>query len=208
MQAQKIFQRIQTDLQTIDDQIRNHSFLDALDRKEVSEEALRSVPGHQYHIIISNIRADANLLQRFGGTRFRDYFFGVLQSRMAAYPVLLTMASKLGMGQADLEHFEVDPDASGRVPDSGLQLLCIEGRDGRSVVADQRTNQRVKKRTVVEISPQRHQHQDRTPNIVDQFYKCIEKPITQLRLGDSEQLLALVDHPQPLPFQRTDESHS
>ncbi len=109
--AEALSQKIRTDLIEISEKIRNHPYLDALERGQLSEVALRSFIGNQYHLMVSIIRADAQMLQRFGGSQFGDYFYGMLQTEMAAYCALLTLAQKLGMEQAALEDFEIDPDA-------------------------------------------------------------------------------------------------
>ncbi len=110
MHPNVLMQKIRADLSIVEEQIRQHRYLDALERGAVSEQALRAIPGHQYQLMISLIRADAHMLHRFGGGPFRDYFFAVLGGSMTAFPALLDLAKRLGMDHEALEHYEVDPD--------------------------------------------------------------------------------------------------
>jgi thiaminase len=110
MQATELIQQIRADLETVDQAIHQHRFLNAVEKGEVSEQALRTFPGHQYHLMVSIIRANAHMLQRFGGTRFHEFFYGLLSGAITGYSSLKVLAQRLGMGHEDLAHFEVDPD--------------------------------------------------------------------------------------------------
>jgi thiaminase len=110
MQATELVQKIRVDLESVDQAIRQHSFLDAVEKGEVSEQALRAFPGHQYHLMVSLIHANAHMLQRFGGTPFHDFFYGLLSGAITGYSSLMLLARRLGMGHESLEDFELDPD--------------------------------------------------------------------------------------------------
>jgi thiaminase len=105
--AGKLVDRVRSELQAIDAQIRNHPYPDLLARGEASLDALRAFPGHQYHIITSDLRSLAILVQRFGGEPSRDLFLGVLQGERQGIPRLLHMAAKLDMTEAELQGYPV-----------------------------------------------------------------------------------------------------
>jgi len=105
--AGQLVDRVRSELQAVDAQIRNHPYPDLLTRGEASLEALRAFPGHQYHIVTSDLRSLAILVQRFGGEPSRDFFMGVLQGEQQGLPRLLRMAAKLDMTEAELQDYPV-----------------------------------------------------------------------------------------------------
>lgn len=111
MKADKLIQQIREDLQTIDDQIRNHIYLQGLHAKTVPVTALRAFPGHQFHIVTSDLRSMAAMVQRTGGTPYRDFFNGMLQGELAALEGIKRMGYTLGMTDADLHAYR--PTAEG-----------------------------------------------------------------------------------------------
>ncbi|UCC71934.1 MAG: transcriptional regulator [Gemmatimonadota bacterium] len=108
--AARLVQSVREDLRKIDDYIREHPYPDALMRGEVSAEALRAFPGHQYHIITSDLRSLALLVQRFGDAPSRDFLMGILDGERQGLDGLLAMAGKLGMSEEDLKDYEVSAE--------------------------------------------------------------------------------------------------
>ena len=108
--AEQVIQDIREALKEIDAQIRTHAYPNTLMRAEVSLEALRAFPGHQYHIISSDLRSIAILVQRFGDTTGRDFFMGVLDGERKALDGLMTMAGKLEMTEGDLTDYPVSAE--------------------------------------------------------------------------------------------------
>lgn len=111
MNAQTLMDQISSDLADVGKQIESHRFISMLDGSELPLPAMQSFIAHQYHLLMNIIRADANMIHRFGATPFREHFFEVLQEEMQAYVKLMRFAAKIGMDEAALEHFEVDADA-------------------------------------------------------------------------------------------------
>jgi thiaminase len=109
--AAELVQKVRENLREIDDRIREHPYPDALMKGEVSLEALRAFPGHQYYIITSDLRSLALLVQRFGDAPSRDFLMGILDGERKGLDGLLTMARKLGMSEGDLKAYE--PSAEG-----------------------------------------------------------------------------------------------
>ena len=105
----EVVQKIRDDLVQIDEEIRRHPYLEALQEAAVPREALRAFTGHQYHIVTSDLRSIALMIQRFGHPPARDFFIGVLQGELAAIGRIVTMAQRLGMTERELENYEVTP---------------------------------------------------------------------------------------------------
>lgn len=109
--AEELVKSIRQDLAEIDAQIRNHVYIQALQKGKVTEEALKAFPGHQYHTIISDLRSMATLVQRFGEHPLAGPFFnGILQGEFSGLSSLLVLAQRLGMTEADLQQYEVVPE--------------------------------------------------------------------------------------------------
>lgn len=109
--AAALVAQIREELRAIDDQIRNHPYLRALDKGRVSIEALKAFPGHEYHTVISDLRSLAQMVHRFGAEPGASGFFnGVLQGEYAALGAIVIFARKLGMSEADLQRYEVTPE--------------------------------------------------------------------------------------------------
>jgi thiaminase len=109
--AAQLVQSVREELAEIDDYIREHPYPDALANGEVSLEALRAFPGHQYHIITSDLRSLALLVQRFGDAPSRDFLMGILDGERMGLDGLLIMARKLEMTEDELKAYE--PSAEG-----------------------------------------------------------------------------------------------
>ncbi|MGD8372490.1 MAG: hypothetical protein PVF76_16785 [Syntrophobacterales bacterium] len=107
--AAEVVQKIRSDLSAIDEEIRRHPYLDAIQAGTVPKEALRSFAGHQYHIVTSDLRSIAFIIQRFGHPPCRDFFIEVLRGELAAIGRIVTMAQRLGMTEKELESYEVSP---------------------------------------------------------------------------------------------------
>jgi thiaminase len=105
--AAQLIHAVRENLGEIDDYIRAHPYPDALRKGEVSLEALRAFPGHQYHIIISDLRSLALLVQRFGDASARDFLLGVLEGERQGLDGLLVMARKLEMNEEQLRTYDV-----------------------------------------------------------------------------------------------------
>jgi hypothetical protein len=109
--AEELVATIRDELKEIDDQIQNHKYLSALQKKRVSVEALQAFPGHEYHTVLSDLRSFAQLVQRFGHDPLAGPFFnGVLQGEIAGLPAIERMAAKLGMTKVALVNYEVTPE--------------------------------------------------------------------------------------------------
>ena len=104
--AAQLVQSVRRELAEIDEYIRKHPYPDALTKGEVPLDALRAFPGHQYHIITSDLRSLALLVQRFGDAPSRDFLMGILDGERMGLDGLLVMARKLDMSEEDLKGYE------------------------------------------------------------------------------------------------------
>ena len=108
--AAQLVASVREELREIDDCIREHPYPDALAKGEVSLEALQTFPGHQYHIITSDLRSLALLVQRFGDAPGRDFLMGVLEGERKGLDGLLAMARRLEMSEEDLRTYPVSAE--------------------------------------------------------------------------------------------------
>src|SRR3954469_19865230 len=58
-EARKLIKELRRELADVEEQIRRHPYLTALERKQVSQNNLKAFAGEQYHIIQSDLRSDA-----------------------------------------------------------------------------------------------------------------------------------------------------
>ena len=108
--ARALLAQMREDLREVEDQIRNHPYLEALEQGDVSLDNLRAFAGEEYHIIRSDLRSDSLLVSRFGaGPASRSFFQGLVQGEIIALGLLLDFAAALGLDEGDLEAYEPRP---------------------------------------------------------------------------------------------------
>jgi len=105
--ARALVAEMREELGGVEEEIRNHPYLEALERGEPSIENLRAFAGEQYNIIRSDLRSDALLVSRFGANpAARGYFQGLVAGEIIALDLLLDFAAALGLEEKDLEVYE------------------------------------------------------------------------------------------------------
>lgn len=109
--AQDVMRGVKDALADEEDRLRRHPYFDSLATGEVSVDALRAFPGHQFHMWRSDMRSAAMMVQRFGDRPYVSFFNDDLQGEIAARDGLVLLAAKLGMTEQDLEAHE--PTAEG-----------------------------------------------------------------------------------------------
>ncbi len=107
--ASELLAEVRQDLAPIEAEIRRHPYLAAVKAGGVSCEALRALPGTQYHMWQSDLRSAAHLVERFGGGPHAQFFLGVLNAEVTAKEPIRDLAAALGMTEANLEAFEPSP---------------------------------------------------------------------------------------------------
>jgi thiaminase len=109
--ARSLMQEIGRDLESIEREIRHHPYLTELEKGRIGREDLKRFAGEQYHIIRSDLRSVALLVNRFGVSASGPFFQGVLGGEAAALDALRAFARALGMSEAMLERYEPAPGA-------------------------------------------------------------------------------------------------
>ncbi len=108
--AEEVLSDVHSALEETEAKIRRHPYLAAVKAGSVTREALRAIPGHQYHMWQSDLRSAAHLVARFGTRSYGAFFFGDLEAEIAARAGITTMAAKLGMSETDLAGYEPSPE--------------------------------------------------------------------------------------------------
>src|SRR5881409_4007967 len=109
--AEKLVEEIRRELAPVEQEIRRHPYLAALETGRVRREDLTRFAGEQHHIIQSDLRSIALLVNRFGATPARPFFQAVLGGETAALAALGAFAAAVGMDDARLQAYEPAPGA-------------------------------------------------------------------------------------------------
>ncbi len=109
--AQLLIQEIRGELEAIEQEIRRHPYLAALESGRVRREDLTRFAGEQYHIIASDLRSVALLVHRFGTTPSGPFFQAVLGGETAALAALRAFGAAVGMDEGRLHAYEPAPGA-------------------------------------------------------------------------------------------------
>jgi hypothetical protein len=104
--AQRLVEELRRELDPVDQQIRRHPYLAALEAGHVRREDLARFAGEQHHIIRSDLRSVALLVNRFGATPSGPFFQAVLGGETAALAALGPFAAAVGMDDARLQASE------------------------------------------------------------------------------------------------------
>jgi thiaminase len=107
--ARKLIAEIRAELRPIEDQIRNHPYLAALENGQVSLNNLRAFAGEQYNILRSDLRSDAHMVTRFGATPGAPFFVDLVNGEAIAVGLMLDFARALGLSEANLQAYEPQP---------------------------------------------------------------------------------------------------
>jgi thiaminase len=109
--AQRLIGEIRHELGPVEQEIRRHPYLLALEAGRVRQEDLTHFAGEQHHIIRSDLRSVALLVNRFGTTSSGPFFQAVLGGEVAALAALGAFAAAVGMDDARLQAYEPAPGA-------------------------------------------------------------------------------------------------
>ncbi|MDJ0616336.1 MAG: hypothetical protein QNJ63_06205 [Calothrix sp. MO_192.B10] len=110
-QARQIVDELRLELAGVEDQIRNHPYLTALESGQVSQENLKAFAGEEYNIVKSDIRSNRLLARRFRRTRSGKFFRDILSGEVQALDLLLDFAKALNLNENDLKKYEPLPGA-------------------------------------------------------------------------------------------------
>jgi hypothetical protein len=104
--AERLVEEIRRELAPVEHEIRHHPYLAALEAGRVRREDLACFAGEQHHIIRSDLRSVALLVNRFGAMPSGSFFQAVLGGETAALAALGAFATAVGMDDARLQAYE------------------------------------------------------------------------------------------------------
>src|SRR3989442_6331883 len=93
--AQQLVEEIRRELAPVEEEIRHHPYLAALETGRVRREDLTRFAGEQHHIIQSDLRCIALLVNRFGATPSGPFFQAGLCRETTALAPLESFAAAL-----------------------------------------------------------------------------------------------------------------
>lgn len=109
--ARFLIEEIKRELESVERQIREHPYLADLEAGRIRREDLRLFAGEQYHIIRSDLRSVALLVNRFGAAPSGPFFQAVLGGEAAALDALRSFACAVGLDEPLLQAYEPTPGA-------------------------------------------------------------------------------------------------
>lgn len=110
--VQALLAELRQELAPVEEQLRQHPYVQAVEAGPLPRPALRRFAGEQFHSIASDLRSVALLASRYGDAApSRAFFLGVLQGEQAAWTALEAFARAPGLTPAELEAWEPLPGA-------------------------------------------------------------------------------------------------
>jgi pyrroloquinoline quinone (PQQ) biosynthesis protein C len=125
--AQALVHTLHEALHTVEQQLRQHAYLQALEEGRIPLPQLRYFVGEQSHIIPGDLRSIALLVSRCELPASQQFFRDVLQGEAAALDALDPLATAVGMSPADCAAYEPTPGA--QAYSAYLAWLCLYGSD-------------------------------------------------------------------------------
>jgi pyrroloquinoline quinone (PQQ) biosynthesis protein C len=132
-EAQTLVQQLHHNLQPLEQRIRQHAYLQALEEGRIERQQLQRFVGEQWHIIPSDLRSIALLISRCERPASQQFFRNVLQGEAAALEALTPLAAAVGMQPADCAAYEPTPGA--QAYSAYLAWLCLYGSDAEVAAA-------------------------------------------------------------------------
>jgi pyrroloquinoline quinone (PQQ) biosynthesis protein C len=131
--AQALVHTIQEALQPMEQRLRQHAYLQALEEGRLTPSQLRSFVGEQSHIIPSDLRSIALLISRCAVPASQQFFRAVLDGEAVALEALEPLATAVGMAPADRDAYEPTPGA--QAYSAYLTWLCLYGSEAEVAAA-------------------------------------------------------------------------
>jgi thiaminase len=131
--AQALVHTMHGTLQTVEQQIRQHAYLQALEAGRIAPSRLRCFVGEQCCIIPGDLRSIALLVSRCEQPASQRFFRDVLQGEAAALEALEPLAAAVGLSPADRAAYEPAPGA--QAYSAYLAWLCLYGSDAEVAAA-------------------------------------------------------------------------
>lgn len=109
--ALKLMEAIQGELKDLEERIRRHPYLEALEARRIGKEKLQLFAGQQHHIITNDLKSIALLVSRADSPSTQAFFLNALQGERVAFEALGAFARSLGMTEEALKVSEPLPGA-------------------------------------------------------------------------------------------------
>jgi len=132
-EVQALMHIIHQELHAVEQQIRRHAYLQALEEGQIVPARLRCFVGEQCHIIPGDLRSIALLVSRCEHPGSQQFFRDVLQGEAAALEALEPLATAVEMSPADRAAYEPAPGA--QAYSAYLAWLCLYGTDAEVATA-------------------------------------------------------------------------
>lgn len=123
--ANALVETMRGELEAVEQQIRQHVYLTALETGRIQPDRLRYFVEEQCHIIPGDLRSIALLISRCDDAESQQFFSNVLQGEAAALQALEPLAAAVGMTPADRAAYEPTPGA--QAYSAYLAYLCLYG---------------------------------------------------------------------------------
>jgi pyrroloquinoline quinone (PQQ) biosynthesis protein C len=123
--AQELVHTMHGVLHPVEQRIRQHDYLQALEEGRIAPTRLRLFVGEQCHIIPGDLRSIALLISRCAEPAGQAFFRAVLQGEAAALDALEPLAVAVGLTPADRAAYEPAPGA--QAYSAYLAWLCLYG---------------------------------------------------------------------------------
>lgn len=111
MNAEDLLKEIGLELKQVENEIREHPYVTAVEDGRLDKERLKVLVGEQQYIIISDLRGMAHLVSRFGQDPEREFFINALEGEKAALEALYQLAEALELEPDELLEYEPIPSA-------------------------------------------------------------------------------------------------
>jgi thiaminase len=131
--AQALIHTIQEALQPVEQRIRQHAYMQALEEGRLTLPQLRYFVGEQSHIIPSDLRSIALLISRCATPTSQQFCRAILDGEAVALEALEPLATAIGMTPADRDTYE--PALGTQAYSAYLAWLCLYGSEAEVVAA-------------------------------------------------------------------------
>jgi len=99
--ARELVQEARRGIAPVEERIRQHPYLQALEGRRVARGTLAIFAGQQRHIIESDLRSVALIVARSASQATRDFFLAMLQGERAALEALAAFGKAVGISGGD-----------------------------------------------------------------------------------------------------------
>lgn len=132
-QARRIVAELRDELAAVEDQIRHHPYIDALEQGTASVETLKGFAVEEFYIIQSDERSQAILVSRFGVSPSGDFFKGLLDGERIAFDLIRRFGAAVGLDEDDLAASE--PRAGGQAFPNAVVSMASFGTEAEAAAA-------------------------------------------------------------------------